>query len=143
MCRPVASINDTFLVEFGCDAEEERAVDFVYAHSVGHVEHFVVAEVGAFGDVELFGVYFDLGVFGDAAQEEDYGQKQAYLDSNGEVEDDGEKEGDDKHGYIALGSMEYADDCAPAAHIISHDHEDGCQTCHWHVVDQRHGEKEY
>ncbi len=58
-------------LEFGGDAEEERAVDFIYLHAGEHVEHLVVCgvEVSALGHVELFGVDADFGVLHHAAQE--------------------------------------------------------------------------
>ena len=34
---------------------------------------------------------------------------------------------DDEHGDVALGIVEYAADCAPAAHVVGHDNEHGGQ----------------
>ena len=56
-------------IELCCNAEKERAVYFIDAHTRSHVKHFVLRQVGAFGHVKLFGVHFYLGVFHYASHE--------------------------------------------------------------------------
>ena len=87
--------------KLGSDAEEIRAVDFVYLYTFGnHQVFFVYGNIRFFIRVNLIGNYRDFGSLHDTFHKEDASNHQSYLDSDSQVEDNGQEERDKQYGNV-------------------------------------------